>query len=169
MLGLCRAGFAFLVNYETVADKKGWWAETLSWLVRGCHRWVTFPRVAQWVNGTNWWTENSLRCLVLKSRSCFLPKSCIRCSGFLSFHLFFWLHCQTALHPGSSCCNWFHCFAFRKPNPNPPGFMFIGGFSIRQGNFVVHTFTSKTAVIYKLPVQQGSVCTCVCVCVVSLT
>lgn len=51
--------------------------------------WVTFPRGTQWVTGTNWGTENSSRCLVLKSRSRFLRKSCTRCSGFLSLHLFF--------------------------------------------------------------------------------
>ena len=51
--------------------------------------WVTFPSVTQWVNGTNWGTENSWRCLALKSRSCFLPKSCTGCSGFLSLHLVF--------------------------------------------------------------------------------
>lgn len=51
--------------------------------------WVTFPRVSQWVKGTNWRTENSLRCFVLKSRLCSLPKSCTRCGGFLSLCLVF--------------------------------------------------------------------------------
>lgn len=98
-LNLCRAGFAFLVNYMMVSDKDGWWPETSwAWFVCRCHivsgmsRWCSilgewpFPGWL-WVNGTNWGTENSSRCLVLKSRSCFLPKSCTRCSGFLSLHL----------------------------------------------------------------------------------
>lgn len=101
MLGVCRAGFAFLVDYVTVSDKDRWWAETWAWFAHGCciasgmSHWCSvlgewpFPGGTQWVNGTNWGTENSSRCLALKSRSCFLPKSCTSCSGFLSLHLVF--------------------------------------------------------------------------------
>lgn len=52
--------------------------------------WVTLPRVTEWVNGKNWGTEDSIRCLVLKSsRLCSLPKSWTGCSGFLSLRLVF--------------------------------------------------------------------------------
>lgn len=46
-----------------------------------------------------------------------------------------------------------HCFAFHKPNPNPTSSVFVDGFSPREGDFVVHTFTSKITAVYEPLVQ----------------
>lgn len=179
MLDVCGGGVAFLLKHVTVFDKNRCWAETWAWFA---HRHCVASRMSNrcsvlgewpvprwlWVNGANWGTENSSRCLVLKSRSCFLPINFLWIQWFPIPSFGFWLCCQTGLYPDSGCCDWFHCFAFYKPNPNPTGSVFIGGFSPRQGNFVVHTFTSKAAAICELPGQKGLVCTCVCVCAVSV-
>ena len=78
----------------------------------------------------------------------------------------FWLRCQNGLHPDSGCCEWFHCFAVQKPSPNPTSSVFIGGFSPRQGNFVVHIFTSEICDLWTSSAVR--ICACLCVYVCSL-